>query len=146
MPASNPVAVGLSKISMFNLSDREVLETQLVLELYDGVHRIQVEFEDVDEFWEVVEFPADEMLDYFQNNLFESPDMADPGEALVDMARTSSEEGLVTVPPEKDDDELFDAMTEIFQKAVDHAGSNGKTTDTEDDFLQSMIKDEEEGQ
>ena len=144
MPASNPVAVGLSKISMFHLSDQEVLETQLVLELYDGVHRIQVEFEGVDHFHEVVELPAAELLDYFQNNLFESPDMADPREALVDMARTSSEEGLVTVPPEKDDEALFEAMTEIFQKAVDHAGSNGETTESDDDFLQSMIKDEQD--
>ena len=142
MPTTNPVAVGLSQISMFHLTDREILGNQLVLELYDGVHRIQVEFEDEDSFLDVVELPPAKLLEYFRSNLFESPDMDDPGEALVDMAKTASEEGLVTVPPEKDDEELFEAMTEIFQKAVDHAGSNGETTDSEDDFLQSMIKDD----
>lgn len=143
MSTENPVAVGFSKISLYNLSREEIVQSQWVLELYDGGHRIQVEFEDLKTFLEIVDSPPNRLLEYFQNNLFESPEMDDPGEALVEMAHTASEEGLVTVPTEDDDGELFDAVTSIFQKAVDHTASNGKTTHDEDDFLQSLLREED---
>jgi len=107
-----------------NLTDEEVLETQMVLEVYDGENRIQIEFEDLDELHDVVERSPDEVIKYFRENLFDSPEMDDPEDALLKMAETAGKEGLVTVPPEGDDEELFDVMTAIFQKIAERSGTS----------------------
>ena len=145
---SNPVAAGISRISLMNVTDDEVLETQIVLEVYDGDNRIQIEFEDLDELYDVVDRSPEDMLDYFRNNLFDSPEMDDPEDALLKMAETSGTEGLVTVPPEDEDEELFDLMTAIFQKTAEQSGPSGNGQvgphGEGGDFLQSLVRDQDD--
>lgn len=143
---SNPVAAGVSRISLLNLSDEQTVETQVVLEVYDGDHRIQVEFEDLDQLYEVVERKPAELIDYFKNNLFDSPEMGDPEDALLKMAATSGDEGLVTVPPEDDDEKLFSVMTTIFQKVAELSGdAESKDEITgENGFIQSLVRENKE--
>ncbi len=143
----NPVAAGISRISLMNLTDEERLETQVVLEVYDGESRIQVEFEDLNELYDVVDRNPDGMIQYFRENLFDSPEMDDPEDALLHMAETAGTDGLVTVPPEGDDEELFDLMTVIFQKTAERSGNtgNGEGNRSETgDFLQSLVRDNEQ--
>jgi len=143
----NPVAAGVSRISLINLTDDQTVETQVVLEVYDGENRIQVEFDTLEHLYEVVGFERDEMLDYFENNLFDSPDMDDPEDALLKMAATSGDEGLVTVPPEDDDEKLFDLMTAIFQKIAendDESAMNGPHQMGGNGFIQSLVREQEE--
>lgn len=141
----NPVAAGISRISLMNLTEESTVETQIVLEVYDGDNRIQIEFEDLDELYDVVERSPSDMLKYFRNNLFDSPDMDDPEDALLKMAATSGDDGLVTVPPEDDDEELFTVMTTIFQKVAENSGQSGNGQADpymeEGDFLQSLVRD-----
>lgn len=142
---SNPVAAGLSQIRLLNLTREETVQTRLVLEVYDGKERLQVEFEDVDHFLDVVERSPDDMMEYFQSHLFEGPEMGDPREILASMAARAGDEGLVTVPPEDDDERLFDAMTNVFQNAADLAEASGRDgldpDDPGDDFIQSLLRD-----
>lgn len=145
----NPVAAGLSRITLLNMSREEGIETQIVLEVYDGENRIQVEFDDLDHFREVIRKPPEAMLDYFRNNLFDSPEMNDPFDALLRMAATSGDEGLVTVPPEDDDEELFSAMTTIFQNVAELSGDSGEASDPyapDGDFIQSLVRDQDDGE
>lgn len=141
----NPVAAGISRISLMNLTDEEVLETQIVLEVYDGENRIQIEFEDLNELYDVVDRSPDDMMGYFRENLFDSPEMDDPEDALLKMAETAGTDGLVTVPPEGDDEELFDVMTAIFQKTAERSGTsdNGQGS-AGGDFLQSLVRDQDD--
>lgn len=141
---SNPVAVGISRLSLLNLSRNETVQEHLVLEIYDGEARVQISFEDREEFESVVELDAPEMMDYFQENLFDSPDVDNPKPALERMSQRAGEEGLVTVPPEDDDDELFEAVTTIFQKTVELAKQSQNHTPNHagDDFLQSLVRDD----
>jgi hypothetical protein len=126
-----------------NLSDEQVVETRIVLEIYDGEGRIQVEFEDLAQFKDVIQRSPRSMVDYFQNNLFDSPEMDDPEDALVRMASRAGDEGLVTVPPEDDDPKLFDAMTTIFQNAAELTGSSPQDGGDGGDFLQSLVRDQQ---
>lgn len=144
----NPVAAGLSRITLMNMSREDAVETQIVLEVYDGDNRIQVEFDDLDHFREVIRREPESMLDYFSNNLFDSPEMDDPFEALLKMAATSGDEGLVTVPPEDDDEELFSAMTTIFQNVAELNGDSGEGSSDpyahDGDFIQSLVRDQDD--
>ncbi|MFB6344488.1 MAG: hypothetical protein ABEK50_01765 [bacterium] len=147
----NPVAAGLSRITLINMSREENIETQIVLEVYDGDNRIQIEFEDLEHFREVIQREPEVMMDYFRNNLFDSPEMDDPLDALLKMAAASGDDGLVTVPPEDDDEELFSAMTTIFQNVAelngDDSGSGGTDPYAHDgDFIQSLVRDQENGE
>lgn len=145
----NPVAAGLSRITLLNMSREETIETQIVLEVYDGENRIQVEFDDLDHFRDVVRRDPEPMLEYFRNNLFDSPEMDDPFDALLRMAATSGDDGLVTVPPEDDDEELFSAMTTIFQNVAELSGdSDNGSSDPyahDGDFIQSLVRDQDDG-
>ncbi len=140
----NPVAAGVSKISLMNLTGDEIIESQIVLEVYDGNNRIQVEFDDLNELYNVVERKPEDLINYFKNNLFDSPDTDDPEDALLKMAATSGDEGLVTVPPERDDEKLFGVMTTIFQKIAERSDSDGHGSSPTDGFLQSMLRDQED--
>ncbi|MFB6347458.1 MAG: hypothetical protein ABEK50_17190 [bacterium] len=140
---SNSVAAGVSRLSLMNLTDDEVLDDKFILEVYDGDSRLQVEFDDRDHFFEIIEEDPQTMVGYFQNHLFDSPEMSDPFPALVDMAHKSADDGLVTVPVQQDDDVLFDAMTTIFQKAVDLKEATSTTEEAAgEDFLQSMLREQ----
>lgn len=149
---ANPVAAGVSRISLYNLSEDQVTRRTFVLEVYDGEDRIQVEFDDKAHFLEVIRREPEEMMEYFRNNLFDSPDMDDPQDALTRMAAISGDEGLVTVPPEEEDEVLFDAMTTIFQKTAELSGQSRDdgTIGDNGNFLQSLLRenrgDEREGE
>lgn len=145
----NPVAAGVSRISLMNLSTDKTVENQIVLEIYDGDHRIQVEFDDLKELYDVVEREPDAMVSYFRNNLFDSPEMSDPEDALLKMAAVSGDEGLVTVPPEEDDEKLFSLMTTVFQKVAEkNRSSSNKQADSlkpDENFLQSLVQEQQNG-
>lgn len=119
------------------------METQVVLEVYDGDNRIQVEFEDIEKLREVVKLEPEKMIEYFENNLFDSPEMNDPEDALLKMAAASGDEGLVTVPPEDDDEALFDLMTTIFQKVAESSGEDDADASGENGFIQSLVRDQD---
>jgi hypothetical protein len=127
-----------------NLTEEETIEDQVVLEVYDGDNRIQVEFDSLDQLYDVVERDPAGMIEYFENNLFDSPEMSDPEDALLKMASTSGDEGLVTVPPEGDDEKLFSVMTTIFQKVAERSGNTGNGSSASDGFLQSIVRDQED--
>jgi len=139
---SNPVAAGLSRISLLNLTRGESVRTRVVLEVYDGEERLQFEFEDVEHFRTVVKRSPGAMMRYFEDHLFEDPGMGDPRRVLARMAARAAEEGLVTVPPEDEDDRLFEAMTRVFQNAADLAG--GERTGPGEDFLQNLLREGED--
>lgn len=142
---SNPVAAGLSRIDLLNLTRGETVETRVVLEVYDGQERLQVEFEDAEHFRDVARRNPDAMMTYFEENLFEGPETVEPGEILVSMAARAGEEGLVTVPPEDEDEELFETMTRVFQNAADRAGASGnedaEAAEPDGDFLQNLLRE-----
>lgn len=140
---SNPVAVGISRLSLLNLSRDETVDEHLVLEVYDGETRVQISFENREHFFEVIDASPADMMEYFENHLFDSPDVDNPRPALERMSQRAAEEGLVTVPPEDDDDRLFQAMTTIFQKTVELAKQHTQpSVNGGDDFLQSLLRDQ----
>ncbi len=142
---SNPVAAGLSRIQILNLTRGETVQNRVVLEVYDGEDRLQVEFEDVEHFRDVTHRDPEAMMTYFEENLFEGPRQGDPEAILLSMAARAGEEGLVTVPPEQEDEQLFETMTRVFQNAADRAGATSRDGGASGDFLQNLLREQSDG-